>query len=108
MEKHTKGPWKASHNPSSEIREGFQIGMWERDVTANTGFGPSATGIGETREEADANAHLIAAAPDLLSLAKMFEAHIMGHRVGNYGKLFTGPELLEFIKQQINKAQGKL
>lgn len=74
--KHTKGPWAASHNPASEIREGWQIGMWQRDVTANTGFGPSATGIGETKEEADANAHLIASAPELLDEHKAWAKNI--------------------------------
>ncbi|MCK5611746.1 hypothetical protein KAR91_58295 [Candidatus Pacearchaeota archaeon] len=94
---HTKGPWEASHNPASEIREGWQIGMWERDVTANTGLGPSATGIGETRGEADANANLIAAAPELLEACKA---------IGD-AMIKTQGFMPHFLEQAIAKAEGK-
>ena len=45
-------------------------------------------------------------APELLNLAKMFEHHVMGVKVGKNGKAFTSLELECFIREMIQKAEG--
>lgn len=99
MEKHTAGPWKVS-------TEGCKFFIEDYNRYEIARLLPEATG-NPRDEELRANSHLIAAAPDLLDLAKMFEAHIMGHKVGVDGEPFTGEKLAQFIKRQIDKAEGR-
>jgi len=61
MSKHTPGPWFTEREGSSTVYVEAQIGGgWLQEVAA---CGPNANGSGEQ----DANARLIAAAPELLA-----------------------------------------
>lgn len=69
---HTPGPWEPfelkEHRPGVEAKD-FSVVVWGAEVEHEVGV------QGRTREEAHANAHLIAAAPDLLgALERMVEA----------------------------------
>lgn len=68
MSKHTPGPWKATFKAGTYL---IQSPEWRTIALA-----------GYTDSEDDANARLIAAAPDLLeairSMVDMFERHIDG------------------------------
>lgn len=98
--KHTRGPWKyIGWDGQMEIR------TEDNKETGIAFLGDREDGAipnGQTR----ANAHLIAASPDLLNLAKMFEHHVMGVKVGKDGKAFTSLELECFIRDMIKKAEG--
>lgn len=94
MEKHTRGPWIIS-----KLNGDLPLCVAQVFLPVD--------GTGTKPETRAANAHLIAAAPELLSLAKMFEAHTMGYGIGKGGKPFTPDELLSFIKDHINKAEGR-
>lgn len=61
MSKHTPGPWEATYEPCEMGND------WRIECKSDTGF---VVGVVMYRHDADewaANAHLIAAAPDLLA-----------------------------------------
>jgi hypothetical protein len=68
--KHTPRPWNFSQSPSTRKKlsgiGGF--GRWYKSVKNTKSIGGKiiATAWGDTKEEAEANAKLIAAAPELL------------------------------------------
>ncbi len=86
MAQHTPGPWEAGRNPKGVCsnewvvrpRGEFPHGAWVADC------GYSDEGI--------ANAHLIAAAPDLLGALKLISAMLEGDKgtSGTYYPKFTG------------------
>lgn len=89
--KHTPGPWKVVNfdgNVSSEIRA-------ENGVMVGNPYGPAGRWA-EVREEHEANANLIAAAPDLLEACK--EAYRIIHNDAYVNDL---------LKKAIAKAEGK-
>lgn len=98
--KHTKGIWIVSTN-RLEILNNSKTGTFgllaktfdheQIDGTGNYGF---------SREEAEANARLIAAAPDLLEFAKEMEGFFEVNTNG-YG------DLAEMCKKAIAKAEGE-
>lgn len=87
---HTPGPWEAGHY-SSVV--GLPV-VAQPDPTQNTII---ICGVRGNREEAEANARLIAAAPDLF--AALAEVAVLGH-----GKCTIGKPLAEMIRAAISKA----
>lgn len=98
--KHTKGPWYASR---------LSEGVW---IIKNEAF-DSYIALTHNREgvHADANAHLIAAAPDLLEALRKVSAAL--EAVYESEMEWTGewdmlpPDALEMAKAAIRKAEGK-
>jgi len=68
--KHTPGPWKVEEYNSATLRGA--IGIFSADSTIPIVHSP----MGESLAEADANARLIAAAPELLAAAEKASALI--------------------------------
>jgi hypothetical protein len=67
MSKHTKGPWEVVGNTVYALHESF--GRKRNRFWATVYSDPSAD---ELKEEAEANARLIAAAPELLEALKWY------------------------------------
>ena len=105
MQQHTPGPWRNDYSP----RTGFGRGYGKSQIIAATGqaiagvvvvqpqAGPMYRGGGfsqETFDELEANARLIAAAPELLeaclAMTNLLQATIVKY-VGN-GTILTDPE----------------
>jgi hypothetical protein len=63
--KHTPGPWFGSHSPVTKSK---LSGRWFKSVKNKKSIGGIiiANGFGDTKEQAEANTKLIAAAPELL------------------------------------------
>jgi len=101
--KHTPGPWKVHSNytvPYGSFNMGRDVGPCGRAV---------CTVIGEFEkpmpgEEAEANARLIAAAPDLLAALRAF---VLNERQLN-DEHFAGPQarLMAFARETLAKATG--
>ena len=101
--KHTLGPWKAVRNAS----------FWEV-VTPSTGqrleqaneYSPSLAYVwGEGEEQAEANARLIAAAPDLLEVLELCEGNISSLLASAHPKVYG--KWLSVVKAAIAKAKGE-
>jgi hypothetical protein len=97
--KHTKGKWMVIDNGMETHGRNIYVSSEDGVLVAQ-----DIEGVND--EEVQANAHLIAAAPNLLKLAKMFEHHIMGIKVGENGRAFTSLELECFIRRMIQEAEG--
>lgn len=97
---HTPGPWTAG-----KPFEGHVVGG-DRFVCSTMGH---YDGRSETREENVANAHLIAAAPDLLAslrvLVGVYVALVNSGDCGNWNPE-TEPQVIE-ARAAITKAEGK-
>jgi len=75
--KFTQGQWKVTHDFTYKITDGWQLDMYKKDVSGPKDFqGNVATAIGNTKEEAEANAKLIASAPELLHQLQTAVEHI--------------------------------
>ncbi|HLE57237.1 MAG TPA: hypothetical protein VJB15_09150 [Rhodothermia bacterium] len=99
MAKHTPGPW-------NERGYGLDHGVKDKDGRIVAHVVRSAKHGGITHDERDANASLIAAAPELLEALK---AIVDGHKTIGHGERFSAPyELLEKASAAIDKAEGKV
>ncbi len=81
MTRHTPGPW--------EIDEGDGMPIAKVSFRAITAPGVAHVGAGLSRDEIDANARLIAAAPDLLEGLTALLADPYGCRFCDSGRLRT-------------------
>jgi hypothetical protein len=99
MSKATPGPWH--YGPSSALEGGFIIqGSYEN------GGGPRLPILGRTHNfpnNAEANARLIAAAPDLLEALKQCTAVLAGDTMHKGGLVAA----LEAARAALLKAQGR-
>lgn len=78
MSAHTAGPWFTKREGSSTVYVEAQIGGgWLQEIAA---CGPNANGSGEQ----DANARLIAAAPELLDALQKALETITDERIGKW------------------------
>ncbi len=112
MSQHTKGPWRVD-----ETKALGAYGVWTDYATHpghdNAGY-PSqicAMPLSDElidREQRDANARLIAAAPDLLAaLIDLVErAETVNESSGEYGPDFFSPGLLAKSRAAVAKAEG--
>jgi hypothetical protein len=70
MSKHTPGPWRVSEHCTTIIKRDFRlIGDDSGELIASS-HGMDGSGFFVGNDEAQANAHLIAASPDLLAALK--------------------------------------
>lgn len=100
MTKHTPGPWWVGHHAITGVfaeRKAGTISIREAVVASCGGFSTN-TDQGEHCAENEANARLIAAAPDLLEAAKMY--------VGSRGSA-QGRVALSLLRAAIAKATGE-
>ena len=82
MIKHTPGPWNAHHHESTDTYTIHVAGRsWETFAVAH---------VGDCTQD-EANARLIAAAPELLALLAQ-ALNFIEHREANLGKLTTDEE----------------
>ena len=72
--KHTSGSWEAVRMPIH--------GMWLIQANATNIAGISVMGDGPGAEQAEANAHLIAAAPELLEALMAIMEFVDDHSIG--------------------------
>ena len=95
--KHTPGPWKVAHHSHINKEQWLSIlnGAW--DITSNGASAPAVVACSKysamTDKENLANAHLIAAAPELLAVLKDYEE--------------TGLIDVGACRKAISKAEGK-
>lgn len=94
---HTPGPWKYDGAGFGNIRPVKETGR-------NIVYFGRAEGSEEFKER-DANARLIAAAPDLLEACKLALERL---RPGNIRKDFSGHVAYAALGAAIHKAEGKL
>lgn len=94
--KHTPGPWAVDPRRPQRVVEMLPEGRGPWRTIANVG----ETWTGPNTDEAEANAALIAAAPEMLELLK----EILGRPC--YGLLAGYPHLQDRAMVAINKAQG--
>lgn len=95
--KHTPGPWTT---------DGYSIGIAKGTIAQMYRPG-DATGRGLTQGEQEANAHLIAAAPDLLAAAEAIRAFVVAADRSERGDPCAIPEeMLRALLDAHQKAQG--
>jgi hypothetical protein len=102
MTSHTPGPWEI-YDCESAIRVGIEGGNGT-SVVAFGAKGDDAGVWGGTKDQAKANARLIASAPELLeALKRLVDLH-----VATYGLDGAWDEELNNAQKAIAKAEGKL
>jgi len=94
--KHTPGPWKLNSLDSGTNDDGTIIGPNNTVITADI--------FGRNAEEAEANAHLIEAAPDMLTALKAIHA---AYNSGDVGWDEVG-KLIDKSYGAIAKAEGEI
>ena len=100
--KHTPGPWKQGENPMDIIAS--SDGQWDiATVAENCGANDDENTPPDCDGESLANAHLIAAAPDLLAACKFF---IETNRIHGYEFDSNEPAVFAAITAAIAKAEG--
>ena len=99
MSKYTKGPWKIGDDiQQPEICT--QDGKIRIAIIAISGFGVS--------EEHDANAQLIASAPELLEACKTIFSDAINHQHRFNNKMFPNrADAIYKLERAITKAEGK-
>lgn len=104
--KHTPGPWKISHGclPGDS---GFSIGADNAAISGNVKITaecwPCTIVSEDHRQELFANASLIAAAPELLQVARQVE-----YELSNRGPdVWFQPHVRSALRAAIAKAEGK-
>ncbi|CAB4156064.1 hypothetical protein UFOVP673_37 [uncultured Caudovirales phage] len=110
MSKHTPGPWsiftddKHKHNAGIEAENFSIVTIGYFDETP----GIDDSGVkGNTEEEALANAHLIAAAPDLLEALEKCAAVIGAPQEGHWATDDEVNDAYDSAVAAINKAKGE-
>lgn len=103
MSKHTPGPWVADDN------EGFSVWkIYSRMSPSGSGIpGPFVAEVIGDSAEADANAHLIAAAPEMLDALKHIEFILENYKLNGYRADEILEKYLEIVRHAIAKAEGK-
>lgn len=107
-QKHTQGPWRSNY-PQITTQEGMALTV--AVVLSREDNNPRADSAAKTKTEAEANAHLIAAAPDLLAALKLALPCV------EYAEIETASKgqneahdkclsALEWIRAAIAKAEG--
>lgn len=86
---HTKGPWMAAARPSSVVG-------WP--VVAPADMGRSVCNVTVGHDQSEANARLIAAAPELLEALKI---------VAQHGRIDNSESRMNMVGAAIAKAEGK-
>lgn len=92
--KHTPGPWKLDNEPSFHRNR-----VWTEDMRPIVNLCSMGMSPADIDPEAQANARLIAAAPDLLEAL---------HRVWDDIDDETMPATVEIIRAAIAKAEGRI
>ena len=102
--KHTKGPWRVKrHKHSGFIIDGATL----PDKIIPLAFVEAKAGYDIGIKEDKANAHLIAAAPELLEACNTILNRFGGH-VRDYEEMTAGQKLaIERTVEAIRKAEGK-
>ena len=113
MSKHTPGPWNISWARSGQRLEGARIRAKELDLVCyvpSDRIGPTDEDPGERMsDEQQANARLIAAAPELLEALEGFVRDLERGPWGADGPPITHPALQRYeqAKGAIAKAEGR-
>lgn len=79
---HTPGPWEIGERAWSYVHVEFDGGGHNYTVVSDNRDCPVAFAPGDTDDDAAANAHLIAAAPDLLEALKSFAVYTVEDDIG--------------------------
>ena len=108
MNKHTPGPWKVD---TQERSDGDAIAVFPSiggvcicEVVARSGEGRSNPIIQET---AEANAALIASAPELLEALRACDLFLTAHGQGWFNASNEGRNAWKMARAAIAKAEGK-
>lgn len=102
MTEHTKGPWKVNRT----ITPGNQTSMFHITGSQHGGLNPICYGADNGDGEFDANARLIAAAPELLEAAKNMSRILEAVRL-SAGLRGTQWDRVIKARGAIAKAEGK-
>lgn len=101
--KHTPGPWKVQRNSRIEIKQDNDDRL---ALLAHVYVSGKSFGVRYAIPEAEANANLIAAAPELLSFAQQFLVE-SEHANAEDDFDWQPGELMELARSVIAKAEGK-
>lgn len=106
MSKYTKGPWEVYNYPNWKKPHGkFQIRDSEGNIMCvNSSYGEHMGALNFKPEEMQANAKLIAAAPELLEAAQYLLKHIKPSK--NIQKDFCHNLALANLSKAIHKAEA--
>ena len=103
MSKHIPGPWEVKERDDKRIHCFFI--EHDGEEIASTSLTYMNTGAVHEEEMEEANAHLMAAAPDMYeALRKLKEAYVAGWNKSNYDKRY---EVLTCVAKALAKAEGK-
>lgn len=107
MSKHTPGPWRLSDESPRIIKKDFRgIGRDSGCLIAST-MGRDDSGFYASNKEADANARLIAAAPDLLEALECMIIGACAVAVPHNGERAVLQEAVNIARAAIAKATGE-
>lgn len=100
MEKHTEGPWEVGDLVENDYEPRYV------EVLGNDGVKHIAKAVyGQTDEEAATNAHLIAAAPELLEACRTVYNKLIELEQDAGRNLFI-TDVLDILEKATNKAEG--
>ncbi len=104
MSKHTKGPWVAKQ--VATISGSYKY--WVIEEKQYNGFQIASTSNDEV-SQGEANARLMAAAPELLEAAEYFVAEFKDAYLAEHGDQIHGPlaEAFSAIRRAIAEAKGE-
>jgi hypothetical protein len=102
--KHTKGPWTVAIDPNASVAT--LIGPFKKDHSIYTSGTIAAQAYGPTIGEAEQNAQLIAAAPEMLEVLERLEKHFAITAVGSLHNQQIN-DLRAAIDFIIKKARGE-
>lgn len=108
--KHTPGPWGQSHRKREDGMYATEVYDAKGETIATCAWYPVPLGGGHTATNRDANARLIAAAPDLLDACRAaleYDAAIQRYAV--HGKSWVGGDDLDALYADwINKSRAAI
>lgn len=100
---HTKGPWSVY---ISDVLNSVEVGQHNGNVILAKVY--ARTALGGICSEQEANAHLIAAAPDLLAACKRMEQYFATHVAGPETHYYELTEIrLAIAKAEFKKPEGE-
>lgn len=111
--KHTPGPWRIAHPEDLADKYGVDLLVRTDKRRVAIGLGPERGEPGSAIAETDANARLIAAAPEMFEALERAAAHlpsdeeILDYAACNDGRAMASASAARAVRAAIAKARGE-